>query len=152
MDDRFRSIEIVEMEPEHLETLTLLEQEAFPEQPWKYEGLLEELSNPLAVFRVALLDGKIAGYVGMHHIVDEGYITNVAVFPQYRRMGVGTKLIKALIKYAKANDLTMLTLEVRVSNEGAIALYEKLGFEDEGVRPDFYRDPDEDARIMTRYF
>ena len=140
------------MEPEHLETLTLLEQEAFPEQPWKYEGLLEELSNPLAVFRVALLDGKIAGYVGMHHIVDEGYITNVAVFPQYRRMGVGTKLIKALIKYAKANDLTMLTLEVRVSNEGAIALYEKLGFEDEGVRPDFYRDPDEDARIMTRYF
>ena len=151
MDDRSRSIEIVEMEASHLQALVELEKNAFA-QPWSYEGLLEELSNPLAVFRVAICGGEVAGYVGMHHIVDEGYITNIAVFPAYRRMGVATRLLKHLIRYAKDHEMTMITLEVRVSNEGAIALYEENGFDDEGIRPSFYTDPTEDARIMTRYF
>lgn len=87
MDDRSRRIEIVEMDSEHIEKLAELEQISFGE-PWSVEGLLEELSNPTAVFRVALIDGEVAGYVGMHHIVDEGYVTNIAVFPAYRRQGV----------------------------------------------------------------
>ena len=109
MDDRSRRIEIVEMDAEHIEQLAELEQISFGE-PWSVEGLLEELSNPTAVFRVALVDGQVAGYVGMHHIVDEGYVTNIAVFPQYRRRGVATKLMKTLMKYAKDNEMSMLSL------------------------------------------
>ena len=151
MDDRSRQIEIVEMDAEHIEQLAELEQISFGE-PWSVEGLLEELSNPTAVFRVALVDGQVAGYVGMHHIVDEGYITNNAVFPQYRRQGVATKLMKTLMKYAKDNEMSMLSLEVRPSNEAARKLYEDLGFSEEGRRKGFYRDPAEDGLIMTRFF
>ena len=151
MDNRSRRIEIVEMDAEHIEQLAELEQISFGE-PWSVEGLLEELSNPTAVFRVALVDGQVAGYVGMHHIVDEGYVTNIAVFPQYRRRGVATKLMKTLMKYAKDNEMSMLSLEVRPSNEAARKLYEDLGFSEEGRRKGFYRDPAEDGLIMTRFF
>lgn len=151
MDDRSPQIAIVEMDGAHIERLAELEQLCFGE-PWSVEGLLEELSNPTAVFRVALVDEEVAGYVGMHHVVDEGYITNIAVFPQYRRMGVGKNLMKALIRYAKDNEMSMITLEVRPSNNAARELYEGLGFSEEGLRKRFYRDPPEDGLIMTRFF
>ena len=83
---------------------------------------------------------------------DEGYVTNIAVFPQYRRRGVATKLMKTLMKYAKDNEMSMLSLEVRPSNEAARKLYEDLGFSEEGRRKGFYRDPAEDGLIMTRFF
>lgn len=151
MEDRSRQVEILNMDAEHIEKLAELEQISFGE-PWSVEGLLEELSNPTAVFRVALIAGQVVGYVGMHHIVDEGYVTNIAVFPQYRRQGVATKLMKALIKYAKENEMSMVSLEVRPSNEGARKLYESLGFSEKGRRKGFYRDPAEDGLIMTRFF
>ena len=89
------------------------------------------------------------GYVGMHHILDEGYITNVAVHPAYRRRGVATALLEQLEKYAESHDMSRITLEVRASNDKAIALYKKMGYKKEGVRPGFYDSPKEDALIYT---
>jgi len=111
--------------------------------------LLEELSNPCANFYVWEEDGKVCGYVGLHKILDEGYITNVAVFPEFRRRGIARRLLTNL--FCEHEDLSFITLEVRLSNHGAIALYEALGFEKVAVRPRYYSNPEEDALLMTKY-
>lgn len=118
--------------------------------PWSLDSLVEELSNPLAVFRTAELDGRIAGYVGMHHIIDEGYITNIAVLPEYRRRGVARCLMDSIFEYAEKNELRMVTLEARESNAAAQALYKSMGFEKTGRRKNFYALPTEDGVIMTK--
>lgn len=151
MDERGQSMTVVPMEPNHIEALERLELECFS-TPWSFDALVSELSNPLAVFRVAELDGQVAGYVGMHHIVDEGFICNIAVFPQYRRRGIAARLMESLIDYAKENDMTSISLEVRESNQIARTLYEKFQFEVVGERRNFYANPTENALIMTKTF
>ena len=117
-------IAIVPMHPDHLDSLADLESLAFS-TPWSYDALAEELQNPLAVFLVAEdVDAESAvGYLGMHHILDEGFIANLAVHPAYRRQGIARSLLREAQEYAEAHDLARLTLEVRASNVPAIALY-----------------------------
>ncbi len=134
-----------------VEEVAALEQEIFSE-PWSAEAIAAEVDNPLSVFLVALLDGKVVGYVGMHHVVDEGYIANLAVKEGMRRQGIATQLLQSLDEYAEKNRLEFVTLEVRQSNEEAIALYEKNGYRVEGRRKDFYRRPREDGLIMTKSY
>lgn len=145
-------IAIVPMHPDHLDSLADLESLAFS-TPWSYDALAEELQNPLAVFLVAEdVDAESAvGYLGMHHILDEGFITNIAVHPAYRRQGIARALIREALDYAESHDLTRLTLEVRASNAPAIALYEGMGFTYDGIRPGFYDSPKEDAAIYSYY-
>ncbi len=147
------SIMISPMHSEHLDDLAQLERLAFS-RPWSYDALAEELQNPLAVFFVAQSaeDEQAVGYIGMHHILDEGAIASIVVHPDYRRGGVATALITEAVDYAKENELYRLTLEVRVSNLPAIALYEGMGFKREGIRPGFYDSPKEDAAIYSLYF
>ncbi len=141
-------LKVVPMEERHLDALAALERECFSE-PWTRAGLAAELDNPIAVFRVAELDGKPAGYAGMHCVLDECYVANVAVFAQYRRQGVARALMERLAAFAEQYGESFLTLEVRPSNAAAVALYTGLGFRQAGRRKDFYRLPKEDALILT---
>lgn len=120
-------------------------------EPWSERQLLETMEDPKGVLYVAVQDddGQVLGYAGLHNIVGEGYVDNIAVFPQFRGQGIGEALTRALIEYMRCAALEFLTLEVRASNLPAISLYEKLGFRQEGRRKNFYRHPTEDARIMT---
>ena len=128
-----------------------IERECFS-QPWSEDMLAEELYNDNASFIVAVaVDGTVQDYDGLTVVLDEGYINNVAVRSQYRRMGVADALLGTFIRFAEEH-LTFLTLEVRASNHKAISLYTKNGFVQEGRRKDYYKDPKEDAIIMTRRF
>lgn len=145
-------IMITPMHADHLDDLADLESLAFS-IPWSYDALAEELQNPLAVFYVAedVEAESAVGYVGMHHILDEGFITSVVVHPAYRRKGVATALLEELKEYREEHDLTRIALEVRASNTRAQALYEKMGFEKDGVRRGFYDSPKEDAWLYSLY-
>ena len=144
-------MEIIPMTAEHIAALAALERACFSD-PWSEAGLSEELDNPHAVFRVAVEGDTVLGYVGMHHLLDEGYITNVAVSPDARRRGVARALLADLAAYGTAHGLYRITLEVRVGNTPAITLYEGAGYTRDGVRPGFYRDPTENAAIYSLYF
>ncbi len=139
-------LRIVPMSEEHIAALAALELQCFTD-PWSENALREELSNPCARFIVAVYQGEVAGYLGCHHIGDEGFVANIAVFPAYRRRGIG----KALVTAAFTDDLSRLTLEVRASNTAALALYRSLGFVEEGRRPRFYSHPTEDALLYSYY-
>ena len=113
----------------------------------------DELDNMSASFIVAEANnGRAIGYAGLTVVLDEGYINNVAVRSQFRKNGVASALLDVFIRFAQAHELAFLTLEVRASNEAAIALYKKHGFEEVGRRKNYYEDPKEDALLMTRYF
>ena len=144
---------IVPMNADHLDELERLERICFS-RPWSKRMLAEELDNACAAFLVAedADSGKVLGYAGVLVMADEGYITNVAVFPKYRRHGIGAAIIEVFMNFARGNDLAFLTLEVRPSNTAAIALYEGFGFEEVGRRKNYYDLPKEDALILTRYF
>ena len=142
---------IVPMDRSHLDQIAALERECFS-LPWSREMLEEELYNPQASFIVAEDgEGGVLGYAGLHAVLDEGYIDNVAVEPAARRHGVAGALLDVFCRFGEEH-LAFLTLEVRASNLPAIRLYEKYGFRRAGVRPNYYRAPKEDAVIMTREF
>ena len=143
-------LKVVPMEERHLDRLAELERVCFS-APWTRAGLAAELENRGAVFAVAELGGAVAGYAGMNCVLDECYVDNVAVFPQYRRMGVARALMEDLVGAAETRHASFVTLEARVSNAGAVALYEGLGFREAGRRPGFYSNPKEDALILTKY-
>ena len=147
------SVKIVPMTADHLEELEKLERICFS-RPWSRKMLAEELENQCAAFLVAedSVSGRVLGYAGLMVVADEGYITNVAVFPEYRRQGIAAQILQVFVQFAEANRLAFLTLEVRPSNAAAIALYEGFGFEEVGRRKNYYDLPKEDALILTKYF
>lgn len=147
------SVKIVPMTVDHLEELEKLERICFS-RPWSRKMLAEELENQCAAFLVAedSVSGRVLGYAGLMVVADEGYITNVAVFPEYRRQGIAAQILQVFLQFAAANHLAFLTLEVRPSNAAAIALYQGFGFEEVGRRKNYYDLPKEDALILTKYF
>ena len=146
-----KNYKLVPMDRSHIKEIAQLERECFSD-PWSEASLEEELYNPLASFIVAQRpDGAVLGYAGLHAVMDEGYIDNIAVAPDARRHGVASSLLDVFCRFGEVN-LSFLTLEVRKSNAAAIALYEKHGFQRAGLRPGYYQRPREDAVIMTREF
>ncbi len=143
--------QIVPMDRSHIPQILALEQTCFS-VPWTESMLTDALYDPQASFIVAEdEEGNILGYAGLHAILDEGYIDNVAVEPDARRHGVASALLEVFCRFGAAN-LSFLTLEVRASNAAAIGLYEKYGFHRAGLRPGYYQKPREDAVIMTKEF
>ena len=147
------SVIFVPMTADHREELEKLERICFS-RPWSRKMLAEELENQCAAFLVAedSVSGRVLGYAGLMVVADEGYITNVAVFPEYRRQGIAAQILQVFLQFAAANHLAFLTLEVRPSNAAAIALYQGFGFEEVGRRKNYYDLPKEDALILTKYF
>ena len=144
--------EIVPMDRRHIPQIAALEKECFS-MPWNETMLEDALFDPQASFIVAEdgEEGNILGYAGLHAVLDEGYIDNIAVAPDARRHGVASALLDVFCRFGAVN-LAFLTLEVRKSNAAAIGLYEKFGFQRAGLRPGYYQHPREDAVIMTREF
>ena len=143
--------QIVDMTPHHIEAVHAIETRSFT-TPWSKNELMRELQNKHAIYKVAAEKEKVAGYAGLWHIVNEGQITNIAVDVLYRRMGVGSMLMEALIALAHEMEMIGLTLEVRAGNTAAQELYKKYGFLPEGIRKNYYKADREDAIIMWKYF
>lgn len=133
-----------------VDQVAMLEEKNFS-TPWHRESFVEILNNPAALYMVALEGDRIVGTCGIITAVGEGDICNVVTDEEFRGKGVAYKLVKTVMEEAaKQLDVIDYTLEVRVGNRAAIALYEKLGFVSEGIRPKFYEKPVEDAMIMWK--
>ncbi len=133
-----------------VEELHMLEQQCFT-IPWSRQSLWEDVvQNPCALYAGAFCQGRLIGYAGIWHILDEGHITNVAVAPPYRKQGVGRLLMQTLLQWMEQRHVYSITLEVRPSNEAALALYHAFGFVEQGRRKHYYADTGEDALILWR--
>ena len=144
-------MKIVKLTEEHLDSVLKIENECFS-HPWSRQSLENELNNPASVFFAATENSEVIGYIGMSAVIDEGYIFNVAVTENYRRKGIGSALINELVTYCRKNNFAFVTLEVRESNRGAVSLYSDFGFIKVGERANYYRDPAENAVLMTKFF
>ena len=142
---------ILPMEERHLDKVCELEKVCFS-SPWSKASLESESKRKGSFFAVAEINGEVAGYAGTTSVLDEADVTNIAVFPQYRRLGIGRMLLHAQKEFCLENKMAFLTLEVRESNVAAIGLYQSEGFEKVGKRKGYYRDPVEDAILMTCFF
>lgn len=140
---------IRELFAEDAEAVSRIEQETFS-MPWSVQDFLEMVEADYAHYYVAEVDGEIAGCCGIRNIAGDGEITNVVVAEKFRRQGIGRALMEYMLIEAPGHGIGDCTLEVRVSNAPAIHLYESLGFKGEGVRPNFYEKPNEDALIMWK--
>ena len=141
-------MELLLMKREHLERVAELEQLCFSE-PWSANALELLLGN--GAFAFVCTEGKeVLAYGGMLSVLDEGQITNIAVHPAHRRCGLGRRVLTAMLNEAARRGLFEISLEVRISNHAAIALYEQHGFVCAGKRRGFYKHPTEDALVMLR--
>lgn len=138
-----------EMRETDVPFISRLEEETFS-MPWSAASFLRMIEKEDTAYYVAEEDGNILGGCGLLMVAGEGNITNVVVAPDARRRGVATGLLTHLLAEGDRAGLTAYTLEVRVSNAAAIGLYEKMGFVSEGIRPNFYEKPTEDAMIMWK--
>lgn len=133
------------MLPGDIETAHALEERVYP-QAWSRQVFVDELEQANRRYVVVEIDGEFVGYGGVMIVGDEAHITTVVVDPVHRQARVGTRLMLSLIDHALASGAEALTLEVRVSNEAAQALYRRFGMAPVGVRKQYYRN--EDALIM----
>ena len=141
---------IVDVSAEHIRQIEEIERDCFS-RPWTAEQLKSQMRDEQHEFIDAVDGSRVFGYVGLMYVLDEGYISNVAVHPDARRQGIGDALIDVLAAKAAELELAFLTLEVRESNAPAIALYAKHGFHPVGKRKNYYDAPKEDAVLMTCY-
>lgn len=127
-----------------------LEKDIFS-MPWSRESLLHELEGTHgAHYIVAAHESIVVGYAGFWQVFDEAHITNIAVKKEYRRKGIAFRLMAEMDALCQRLGILYQTLEVRVSNEAAIHMYEKTGFVSAGIRPGYYEKPQEDANIMWK--
>ena len=138
-----------EMKQAHVAQIAELEKLCFAD-PWSEKSIASELGNIWSYWVVALDGERVVGYIGSQSSADETDVMNVAVHPDYRRRGIAESLIEVLIRELKNRGSHALMLEVRDSNEPAIALYEKLGFQQVGLRKNYYHNPKEHARILRK--
>ncbi|MDO4607913.1 MAG: ribosomal protein S18-alanine N-acetyltransferase [Clostridia bacterium] len=145
----FNKAEVLVASPDDVPDIAAIESECFT-TPWS-EGAILDSMNAKTHFYIAKVCGVAAGYMGVSIVCGEGYVTNIAVLPEFRNQGIAKQILNTVIKSHK-NELEFISLEVRMSNDAAISLYKKIGFEVVGTRKRFYEHPVEDAYIMTKTF
>lgn len=138
------------MEEADLDSVAEIEKEIFS-LPWSRNAFADSLKSENTLYVVAEDDGEVKGYCGMYLSFEEGNITNVAVSPTYRRHQVAYNMLNYIFEKAKEKGITDAFLEVRETNVPAINLYERLGFEEAGIRKNFYEKPTENALIMWKH-
>lgn len=143
------NLEIRELQSGDVEALAEIESRSFS-MPWSKKDFEDLLSHNYCCYVVALVDGAVVGCCGYTNSCNEGNIDNVVVAEEYRGRGIAQRMLAELITRGEADGVEAFTLEVRVGNTQAIHVYEKLGFKSEGIRPNFYEKPTEDAMIMWR--
>ena len=142
-------IKIEPMQRDYLDDVIRIEEQSYGPHHWSKESFFNEINNELAKYYCSFNEkGEMTGYAGCWQILEEAHITNVSVSPDFRRNHIGEALLTAIIKSCYKEMIKYITLEVRVSNEPAIKLYEKYGFKSLGVRKGYYQDNNEDALIM----
>jgi ribosomal-protein-alanine N-acetyltransferase len=143
------AIEIRVLELTDLSAIEAIEQKAYP-TPWSRSMFASELAKPTSICLGAFEGEDLVGYVINSRYVDAWHVMNVAVDPEHQRRGIAAALLERLFDLTRDDERRGYTLEVRVSNEDAIRLYERLGFESRGIRRGYYTDNREDALIMWR--
>lgn len=138
------------MKNQDLAQVAEIEKQIFS-MPWSEKAFSDSLNSENTIYVVAEEDGKVKAYCGMYLSFEEGNITNVAVAPEYRRKNIAQRMLDYIMEEAKKKGITDIFLEVRETNTGAIALYEKNGFKEAGIRKDFYEKPVENALIMWKH-
>ena len=138
-----------EMEIDDLPQVMEIERGIFTTEAWTEEGFFTFLIRKDTLFLVAEEKQEILGYCGILMVLDEGDITNVAVKTSRRKEGIGTFLMRSLMLLAKELGISTVHLEVREGNTEAVRLYERLGFQKDGIRKDYYTEPVENAVLMT---
>ena len=141
-------IAIDDMKVEDLTEIVSIETASFT-TPWSETLFYNEIFKAIAVSRVAKIDGKVVGHLCANVILDEGHILNLAVHPEFRGLGIASSLIKEMIDIMRDRNCRSVFLEVRISNEQARIMYQKLGFSLLGTRKNYYISPVEDAVIMV---
>ena len=149
MQSETEEITIQKMSADDVDDVIRIEESAYGEHHWSKKSFLNEIGNELAhYYSIVASDGKLAGYAGCWHILEEAHITTIAIAPEYRRKNYGQALLKRIIDDCYKEKIKYITLEVRVSNTPAINLYSKYGFSSFGTRKGYYQDNNEDALIM----
>ncbi|NLJ72681.1 MAG: ribosomal protein S18-alanine N-acetyltransferase [Syntrophomonadaceae bacterium] len=132
-----------------LDEIIVIEHQVFT-LPWSIESYRADLRNEFATYLVCDVAGEVAAYGGMWNVFEEAHITNIAVNPNYRRLGLGKTIMLELEKAAKEKNAIRMVLEVRPSNSIALNLYEGLGYIPTSFREKYYSDNGEDALVMTK--
>jgi ribosomal-protein-alanine N-acetyltransferase len=141
-------VHLVPMRRRHLRAVMRIESQVYP-RPWSLPLFMSELNlRNSRIYYVARINSTIVGYCGVMLVEDDAHITNIAVDPAWHRHGIATRLLLNAARQAEAKGATRITLEVRMSNAGAQALYRRFGFEPAGVRKNYYAESREDALIM----
>jgi ribosomal-protein-alanine N-acetyltransferase len=144
-------IELRRLDLRDLSAIDEIERESYP-TPWSRSMFASELAKPSSVCLGAFDSetNRLVGYLIISRYVDAWHVMNIAVAPEYRNRGIATRLMERLFELTAGSGRRGYTLEVRVSNEDAIRLYERLGFRSRGVRRGYYTDNREDALIMWK--
>jgi ribosomal-protein-alanine N-acetyltransferase len=149
--ERLTDIVIGDMETGDLPAVLEIERASFT-TPWSETSFFNELKNPRSTVKAARRDGRLTGYIFASRILDEGHILDLAVHPDFRRQGIGSALAAHAIEHLREEGCGFIFLEVRVSNQPAVKMYKRFGFEEIGIRKNYYLSPEEDAVVMVLKF
>jgi ribosomal-protein-alanine N-acetyltransferase len=142
------AVQLVPMRRRHLRSVLRIEAQVYP-RPWSLSLFMSELAlRSTRAYYVARVEGMVVGYAGLMITADDGHVTTIAVDPAWHRHKIATRLMLVLAGEAIRRGATGLTLEVRVGNNGAQALYRKFGFHPAGIRRNYYVETNEDALVM----